>query len=124
MLRTVPGVGARTAETLMAYIDDPWRFDRAGQVASYFGLVPCQDASAGVNRLGHITKQGPGTARKYLVQAAWQGLQRSAVIRSYFERICRGQKARRKIALVATAHWLLRCMFAMLRSGEVWREAA
>jgi len=31
---------------------------------------------------------------------------------------------RRKIALVATAHYLLRCMHAMLISGKPWHEAA
>ena len=124
VLTTIPGVGMRTAETIAAYVDDAKRFGRDSQVAAYFGLVPCQDASAGTNRLGHITRQGPPTARKYLVQATWQGLRRSAAIRSYFERICRGQKGRRKIALVATAHYVLRCMFAMLRTGEAWREAA
>ena len=124
LLRTIPGVGPRTAETIVAYIDEPKRFQRSSQVASYFGLVPCQDASAGVNRLGHITKQGPGTARKYLVEAAWQGVYRSPTIRAYFERILRGKKERRKIALVATAHYLLRCMHTMLVSGELWHEAA
>ncbi len=80
LLRTIPGVGMRTAETIVAYIDDPKRFRRSSQVAAYFGLIPCQDASAGVNRLGHITKQGPATARKYLVEAAWQGVYRSPKI--------------------------------------------
>ena len=124
LLRTVPGIGPRTAETLMAYIDDPNRFDRASQVGAYFGLVPCQDASAGMNRLGHITKQGPGTARKYLVQGAWQAIRRSATVRARYERFVGGRPDRRKIALVATAHWLLRCMFAMLRDQQPWREAA
>ena len=124
LLRSIPGVGMRTAETMVAYIDDPKRFRRSAQVAAYFGLIPCQDASAGVNRLGHITKQGPGTARKYLVEAAWQGVYRSPTIRAYFERVLRGKKERRKIALVATAHYLLRCMHAMLVSGEFWHEAA
>ncbi len=124
LLRTIPGVGMRTAETIAAYIDDPKRFRRSSQVAAYFGLIPCQDASAGVNRLGHITKQGPGTARKYLVEAAWQGVYRSPKIRAYFERILRGKKERRKIALVATAHYLLRCMHAMPVRCEPWREAA
>jgi transposase len=124
LLRSIPGVGMRTAETIVAYIDDPKRFQRGSQVAAYFGLIPCQDASAGVNRLGHITKQGPRTARKYLVEAAWQGVYRSPTIRAYFERILRGKKERRKIALVATAHYLLRCMHAMLVSGEFWHEAA
>lgn len=124
LLRSIPGVGMRTAETIVAYIDDPKRFRRSAQVAAYFGLIPCQDASAGVNRLGHITKQGPGTARKYLVEAAWQAVYRSPTIRAYFERVLRGKKERRKIALVATAHYLLRCMHAMLVSGAFWHEAA
>jgi transposase len=114
----------RTAETMAAYIDDPKRFRRSAQVAAYFGLIPCQDASAGTNRFGHITRQGPGTARKYLVEAAWQGVYRSPTIRAYFQRILRGKKERRKIALVATAHYLLRCMHAMLTRGQSWREAA
>lgn len=124
LLRTIPGVGLRTAEAVMAYVDQPDRFHRRKQVGAYFGFVPCQDASAGVNRLGHITRQGPATARKYLVEAAWQGVYRSPTIRAYFERIQHGRPERRKIALVATAHYLLRCMHAMLVRNEPWHEAA
>ncbi len=124
LLRTIPGVGIRTAETIAAYMDKAKRFARSSQVGAYFGLVPCQDASAGVNRLGHITRQGPSTARKYLVEAAWQGVYRSATIRAYFERVLHGRPERRKIALVATAHYLLRCMHAILVSGKPWHEAA
>ena len=87
-------------------------------------MIPCQDASAGSNRLGHITHQGPATARKYLVEAAWQGVYRSPTIRAYFERLLHGRKERRKIALVATAHYLVRCMHAMLVSNRPWQEAA
>jgi len=124
LLQTIPGVGARTAETIVAYIDRVERFARTGQVGSYFGLVPSQDASAGINRMGHITKQGPGTARKYLVEAVWQAVRRCPAARDRFDQICRNQKDRRKIAVVATAHWLLRCMVAMLRTGECWQPAA
>jgi transposase len=124
LLRTIPGVGPRTAETVVAYIDDARRFSRGGEVSSYFGLVPRQDASAGINRLGHITKQGPGTARKYLVQAAWQAVRRSETVRRRFERIAGDRRDRKKIALVGVAQWLLRCMHAMLCSGEAWRETA
>ncbi|OHB63172.1 MAG: hypothetical protein A2Y76_05935 [Planctomycetes bacterium RBG_13_60_9] len=124
LLRTIPGVGIRTAEAAVAYLDNARRFVHSSQVGAYFGLVPCQDASAGANRLGHITKQGPATARKYLVEAAWQGVYRSPTIRAYFERVRHGRKERRKIALVATAHYLVRCTHAMLVSGRPWHEAA
>jgi transposase len=122
LLRTIPGVGPRTAEAVVAYIDDPRRFGTSRQVGCYFGLVPCQDQSADRNRLGHITREGPATVRKLLTEAAWQGIRRDARLKQFFERVRRADPERRKIALVATTHYLIRAMFAMLRSGEVWRK--
>src|SRR5436190_3284949 len=49
LLRTAPGVGVRTAEAFLAYIDDPVRFTRVSAVGSYFGLVPSQDQSGSMN---------------------------------------------------------------------------
>lgn len=121
LLRTIPGVGPRTAEAVLAYIDEAGRFSRNKQVGCYFGLVPCQDQSAGTNRFGHITQEGPATVRKLLVEAAWRSIRKSQDVRKYFERIMGTDQDRKKIALVATAHYLVRIMHAMLRTGEVWR---
>jgi len=123
VLRTIGGVGPRTAEAVVAYLDDPTRFASSRQVGAYFGMVPCQDASARVSRLGHITKEGPGTPRKLLIEATWQVIRHCPTMRARFERIAGGRPDRRKIALVATAHYLLRCMHSMLRTGEAWRHA-
>lgn len=122
LLMTIPGVGIRTAESVMAYIDDINRFERMSSLGVYFGLTPCQDASAAVNRLGHITREGPATARQMLCEAAWQGIRRSKRIRGWFDRIVGNDPDRRKIALVAVARKMVVVMGAMLRSGEVWRE--
>jgi len=124
LLMEIPGVGIRTAEAVMAYVDDPHRFRSIKSIGSYFGLVPCQDQSAGKNRLGHLTRQGPATVRKLLTEASWQAIRRSKKIRAHFERIRQGNPERKRIALVATAHYLLRVMLAMLRTGEVWRAEA
>ena len=123
LLQTIPGVGPRTAEAFVAYVDRPQRFARVKQVGAYFGLVPCQHQSGASNRLGHITREGPSTMRRLLTQSAWQGIRCSPRIRAYFERIGKGDPERRKIALVATAHYLVRVMHAMLRRGECWNEA-
>ncbi len=122
LLMTIPGVGIRTAEAFVAYADDISRFSRINQIGAYFGLVPCQDSSGNFNRLGHITKEGPATVRKMLIEAAWQGIKRSPTIRGFFERVRHDDPQRKKIALVATAHYLARVMAAMLRSGEIWRH--
>ena len=57
-LRTSPGVGPRTAEILVACIDDPHRFENGRQVSAYFGLVPRQYQSGETDRNGRITKRG------------------------------------------------------------------
>ena len=124
VLKTIPGVGNRTAEAVVAYIDDVKRFSRIRKLGSYFGLVPCQDASAGKERLGHITRDGPPVVRKLLCEAAWRGVRSSPALKAYFERVTHDDPDRKKIALIATAHHLLRCMGAMLRTGEAWDESA
>lgn len=122
-LQSIPGVGLRTAETLVAFLDDPRRFRNAKQVGAYFGLVPCQDQSAKSNRLGHITRDGSPAVRQFLGEASWQTIRRSPAIKAYFERVVRNDPDRRKIALVATAHYLARVMWAMLRDGTLWNES-
>lgn len=124
LLRTIRGVGPRTAEAVVAWIDDPRRFARNKQIGTYFGLVPCQDQSVQANRLGHITREGPSIVRKLLTEATWQGIRLCPEIRAYFERVQGRDPDRKKIALVATAHYLLRVMLAMLRNNEPWRGSA
>jgi transposase len=121
-LRTIPGVGVRTAEAVAAFIDDPQRFQNAKAVGRYFGLVPSQDQSGERNRLGHITREGAPVVRQLVAEATWQALRRSPTVRAYFERVRRGDLQRTKIASVATAHYLVRVMWALLQRGTVWEE--
>ncbi len=123
LLRTIPGIGPRTAEAIVAYVDKPERFSSTRKAASYFGLVPCLDESAGSSRYGRITRQGPATVRKLVVEASWRALACSPTIRRYFDRIKDGKKDRTGKALVATARHLVEVMVAMLKSGEEWRES-
>ena len=122
LLRTIPGVGPRTAEAVAAFIDDPKRFRDAKAVGRYFGLVPGQDQSGDRNRLGHITREGAPVVRQLLAEAAWQTIRRSPAVKAFFERVQRDDPRRQKIALVATAHYLVRVMWAMLRRGTPWQE--
>jgi transposase len=121
-LRSIPGVGARTAEAVAAFVDDPQRFRDAEAVGRYCGLVPCQDQSGDKNRLGHITREGAPVVRQLVAEAAWQAQRRSPTVRAYFERVQRGDPQRKKIALVATAHYLVRVMWELLKRGTVWEE--
>ena len=122
LLRSIPGVGVRTAEAVAAFIDDPHRFANAKAVGRYFGLVPRQDQSGDKNLLGHITREGAPVVRRLLAEAAWQAKRRSPTVGAYFERTQRDDPQRKKIALVATAHYLVRVMWAMLKRNTLWKE--
>ena len=113
----------RTAEAVAAFIDDPHRFRDAKAVGRYFGLVPSQDQSGERNRLGHIAREGPPVARRLSAEAAWPAIRWSPAVRAFFERVRRGDPRRRKVAPVATSHYLARVMWAMLRRGAVWQES-
>jgi transposase len=89
-------------------------------VGRYFGLVPSQDQSGDKNRLGHITREGAPVVRQLVAEASWQAIRRSPTVRALFERAQRGDPQRKKIALVATAHYVVRVMWAMLKHGTVW----
>ena len=123
-LKTAPQVGTRLAELVVTTLDDPHRFKNAKQVSCYAGLVPKQYQSGQMNRLGRITGQGPGLLRRVLVQVAW-GLQRRRETRGHavFERLCHGQRTRRKQAVVALARKILCWCWAMLRDGSVWDDS-
>ncbi|HYN82120.1 MAG TPA: IS110 family transposase [Gemmatimonadaceae bacterium] len=123
LLQTIPGVGPRLAEALVTLIDNPQRFKRGKEVGAYIGMVPKQLQSGETNRLGRITRQGNRLVRSLLVEVGWIGLRYNAWIRAVYERVRRGSKARKKIAMVAVARRLLIRCWAMLRDGTPWRPA-
>jgi transposase len=70
LLMTHPGVGPLTALAFVLVLITPERFACGKQVSSYLGLIPCEDSSAGKQRLGHLTKQGNTLLRYLLGEAA------------------------------------------------------
>lgn len=119
-LRTIPGVGPRLAEHLVALLDDPHRFRSGKQVASYLGLVPRLFQSGSMERHGRITRHGNRLARQLLVEVAWLSLRWNERLRTIYQRVHRGSRARRKVAIVAVARRLAVIGWAMLRDGTVW----
>ena len=124
LLQTIPGVGRKTAEVVVAYIDDPHRFKNARQVSSYAGLVPRRYQSGEMDRSGRINKRGPKLLRGALVEAAWMMLRYNPWARSVYDRLCSRQKTRKKKAIVAVARKLfVRCWVMLLRK-EPWNKEA
>ena len=77
ILMTIPGVGVQTSAAFAAAVDETARFRQSRNAGAYFGLVPRRYQSGELNWTGRITKQGDGTVRKLLYEAANSTLTRS-----------------------------------------------
>lgn len=122
-LKTAPGVGERTAELVVALIDDPKRFTRGKQVGNYAGLTPKKYQSGTMDHDGRISRGGDGLLRAYLTQAAWVAIRSSDGMRGIYERVMKGSVKRKKKAITAVARHLMVRLWAMLRDGTTWRES-
>ena len=111
----IKGVGRVTAEAIVAYLDDPHRFQNANQVGAYAGLVPRQYQSGNTDRRGRISKRGPKLLRTLLVECAWCSLQYNDWSRATYDRIHGGKQSRKKKAAVALARKILIVAWALMR---------
>ena len=119
LLRTVPGVGPRLSEAVVAIIDDPHRFKNGRHVSSYIGMVPRRWQSGQVDITGRISKCGNKLLRTLLVEVSWLGL-REPWMREIYEKVKHGDKKRAKVAIVALARKLLVICWAMLKNGTTF----
>jgi transposase len=120
-LDTIPGVGLRTAETLVAEIGtDLARFPTSGHLASWAGMCPGNDESAGKRRSG-TTRKGDQWLRAALIEAAQAaGRSRGTYLGAQYHRLAarRGKKK----ALVAVGHTILVIAYHLLTEQTEYRD--
>ena len=121
LLMTIPGIGPITAMFIVAEVDDISRFRSYRNLASYAGLVPSLDASAGKEKRGRITKQGSRYLRTALVEAAQAAARmQNSRLRIFFRR--KIVKAGYQKAIVATAHKILQYAFYVWKNQTPYQE--
>ncbi|MGH7536945.1 MAG: IS110 family transposase, partial [Gemmatimonadales bacterium] len=124
LVRTIPGVGPRLAEVIVATLDKPERFKTGRQVGCYAGLTPRIFQSGSMDRQGKISGQGPTLLRSLLVEVSWLGRRWNPWMDRVYQNALRGSKARKKIAITALARRLLVVAWAMLRDNKPWNGPA
>jgi transposase len=122
-LMEVPGVGPVLASAMVATVPNPTVFKSGRNLAAWIGLVPRQNSSGGKEKLGGITKQGDRYLRQLLVAGALAVIryaQRHGTKRPWLVHLL----ARRtpKIAAVALANKMARMIWAMMVTGERYRD--
>lgn len=120
-LRTIPGVGQRTVEVLLAEIGpDVVRFPSAGHLAAWGGMAPGNRASGGKRRSAR-TRKGSPWLRAALAEAAWAaGRCKEGYLQAQFRRLAarRGNKR----AVVAVGHSILVLVYHLLSRGTIYKD--
>jgi len=120
LLTSIPGVGAVTASSFVAAIEDPANFSKSRSVGAWIGLTTKRYQSGEVDYDGHISRRGDNHLRGPLYEAAAVILTRATADSAL--RIW-GLKLKEKIdfqrAAVAVARKLAVIMHTMLKTGEL-----
>jgi transposase len=120
-LATIPGISQRVAETVVAEIGPRMeQFPTAAHLASWAGMSPGNDESAGKRRSGHTT-YGNRWLRAMLVQAAWAASRtKCTYLSAQYRRLAKRRGKKR--ALVAVGHTLLVMIYHVLKKGTTYAE--
>jgi transposase len=122
-LMEIPSVGPLLASAFVATVPDPAIFRSGRNLAAWIGLVPRQNSSGGKERLGGISKAGNRYLRQMLIVGAMavvRHAQRNGARRPWLVQMLGRKKV--KVAAVALANKTARTIWALMISGERYRE--
>lgn len=123
LLVTIPGIGERAAQVIISEIGvDMTRFPTAAHLASWAGLCPGNNESAGKHRSG-TTRKGNKELCAILTECAWAAARTDTYLGAQFRRFHRrfGKTGGGKAA-IATAHTLIVIIWHVLAETTAYRE--
>lgn len=121
LLQTLPGVNLIGAAMLLVEIgNDMDAFGSADRLASWIGICPGNNESAGKRKSGRVRK-GNLYVRRLLCEFAHAASRTTSVFKSKFQALVirRGHKR----SIIALAHKMVRTIFFMLKRNEHYRDS-
>ena len=125
-LRQIPGVGPLVATATVAAIGNGAAFRKGREFAAWLGLIPRQHSTGGKAKLLGISKRGNVYLRRLFIHGA-----RAMLLRVKYDTGRLGQWARqlelrapRNKVIVAVANKLARIAWAVLSTGNEYRNTA
>jgi transposase len=122
LLQTIPGIGQRVAEIIIAEIgvEVEANFPTNKHLASWCGLCPGNNASGGKRRLGR-TRDGNTYLRAALVQSAWAAQRsKNTYLSAQYRRLAK--RINRKKAAIAVAHSLIVIVYYVLVRDQGYQD--
>ena len=121
LLITIPGISHLSAEVLVSEMGiDMSRFETAGHLASWAGLCPSNDQSAGKRRSTRMKKGAPWL-KTTLIQCAWAATRKKdSYLQAQFLRLRARSGAKKAIGAVAAS--ILSAAYHMLKNGTLYQD--
>jgi transposase len=116
-IRSIPGVGKKTALLLIASTNGFKSFDSHRQLSAFFGLAPTERTSGtSIKGRSRISKAGNPKIRNYLFLCSFTASQCNPQCNALYERLVAKGKSK-KLALIAVTNKLLKQAFSIAKSG-------
>lgn len=119
-LKTIPGIGSKTAALLIVSTEGFKDFESNGQVSSYFGLAPTERSSgSSIRGKSRISKIGNKKVRNHLFMCSFTACKCNPQCKSLYDRIVNKGKSK-KLALIAVANKLVKQAYGIAKSESAY----
>jgi len=117
LLKSIPGMGVKTAMMLIVMTDGFERFENSKQLCSYIGITPTiRQSGSSVRGRSRISKMGNRELRSLLFLCSFSAYKYNKSCKDLYDRIVAKGKSK-KLALIAVSNKLLKQAFAIAKSG-------
>ncbi len=117
LLKSIPGIGSKTALMLLVFTDGFNRFESSKELCSYAGITPViRQSGTSVKGRPKISKMGNPKLRNLLFMCSFNACKYNKACKALFDRIVAKGKSK-KLALIAVCNKLLKQAFAIVKSG-------
>ncbi|SCN47880.1 Mobile element protein [methanotrophic endosymbiont of Bathymodiolus azoricus (Menez Gwen)] len=121
-LKTIPGIGDKTAIMLVVLTDGFDRFKSGSELCSYAGLTPViRQSGSSVKGRPRISKIGNQKLRNLLFMCSFNACKYNKACKAIYDRIVAKGKSK-KLALMAVCNKLLKQAFAIAKSGLIYDD--
>lgn len=124
ILESIPGISPQIARMIFAELGDVHRFSSVRKIVAFGGYDPKLKASgSSIHFTGKLTKRGTPYLRYILFRAVFSNLRKNTIFSRYYKKKKEEGKHFYQ-AMTAASRKMLEIIYALLKSGECYRETS
>ena len=122
LLKTIPGIGNKTAMMLLVFTDGFNRFASSSELCSYAGITPViRESGSSVKGKARISKVGNVKLRNLLFLCSFNACKYNRACKALYDRIVAKGKSK-KLALLAVCNKLLKQAFSIVKNRVAYDD--